>query len=553
LGPHCDLTAHKRLIEIILEAVRDLQGAGAKYLVQRKIGAGGMGVVHLGTMVTPAGERRVAIKQLHSQAGEVEEANERIIAEAKLVFQLTHANVCQVLDLAVSEVGTFLIMEFVDGCDLKTLIKRGRNQQLEVAAAVHIGSKVAQGLDYAHRRKDAAGRSLLLVHGDVTPQNVLLSREGEVKLADFGIARSLGRAEAGATHVIAGTPGFIAPETLAGTADQRADIYALGVTLYCALGGPVPAQGERLNLRTLVEKRPEIAPELIAILERAVAPHGEGYAQAAEMARALAEYQALRFPQFTEASLGEIVEGDSVAPLLEDDAGASLMSLTGTATFLAPVVFTGEVEGSASAVSAGPRGTRKVQKSASAPPPLTKRTIGAWPWVGGGLGLLACVGLFALSRAHHANDAALPAPILAKAESVRAPTTAMIPTAPLELSAPAGLRAPAEPPAPAKRSRPSAVKAPRPHAATTSRALVAVSRAENVTPAQTSYLSITSTPWGAVYVDGRQFADATPVYKAQVASGTHRVSVYSPQRKARSPEREVTIRPGETRVLGFVW
>src|SRR4029079_19609495 len=128
-----------------------------------------MGVVHLGTMVGPAGERPIALKQLGKKHEASPEATERIVAEARLVFQLTHPNICQVLDLAINDEGTFIVMEYVDGCDLKTLLGRGAGEiaPLEVAAAVYIAREVADALDYAHRRKGDAGQALWLVHGDV--------------------------------------------------------------------------------------------------------------------------------------------------------------------------------------------------------------------------------------------------------------------------------------------------------------------------------------------------------------------------------------------------
>jgi serine/threonine-protein kinase len=214
-----------------------LQGAPT-YLVHQKLSQGGMGAVHLGTLVSSAGERRVAIKRLLLPRQSDEEAHRRMIEEGRLVFQLTHANVCQVLDLVESDEGTFIVMEYVDGCDLgsllRGLVKAGR--PLDHAAAVYIVREIAHALDYAHRRVDAAGRPLLLVHGDVKPANILLSREGEVKLADFGIARAFGTHAPG-NQVTGGTPGYMAPEQEQGIADQRADIYSLGVTLYVALGG----------------------------------------------------------------------------------------------------------------------------------------------------------------------------------------------------------------------------------------------------------------------------------------------------------------------------
>src|SRR5438477_472440 len=133
--------------------------AANRYLVHHRLGQGGMGVVHLGTMISAAGERKVAIKQLGGRAGADPQAADRIVAEARLVFQLTHANICQVLDLASSDQGTFIVMEYVDGCDLKTLL-RAHHRPLHAAAAVYVAREVSKALDYAHRRRDSNGNAL---------------------------------------------------------------------------------------------------------------------------------------------------------------------------------------------------------------------------------------------------------------------------------------------------------------------------------------------------------------------------------------------------------
>ncbi len=189
------------------------------------LGRGGMAVVYRGTQVTPAGTRTVAIKRIADRGGK--EETDRLVSEGQLVFRLNHANICQVLDLAVTAEGTFLIMEYVDGTDLARMIAHAADagQPLDVAFAVYAARETARALDYAHRRTDDRGRALLLIHGDVTPQNILISREGEVKLSDFGIARSFGNSAPGNNLSRAGTPYFIAPEVMEAGSDRRADVY----------------------------------------------------------------------------------------------------------------------------------------------------------------------------------------------------------------------------------------------------------------------------------------------------------------------------------------
>ncbi|HUS66686.1 MAG TPA: serine/threonine-protein kinase, partial [Kofleriaceae bacterium] len=267
-------------------------GEGARYVIEQPLGEGGMAVVHLARMIGPAGDRRVAIKQL-ARTKEVTAAGQaRLAAEARLVFRLTHANICQVLDLGENADGTFVVMEYVHGCDLGHLVSdlEARGRRLDVAVCVYVAREVARALDYAHRHGDGDGRSMGLVHGDASPRNVLLSVEGEVKLADFGIARAMGMTAPG-TGILGGTPGFIAPEVASGIVDRRSDIYSLGETLARALG-----------------ERDDASAALRELVLRATARDPSArFSTAGEMERALAMELSRRHPGFTPTVLAEVV------------------------------------------------------------------------------------------------------------------------------------------------------------------------------------------------------------------------------------------------------
>jgi serine/threonine protein kinase len=310
----------------------NLHAGNAQYVVHQRLGAGGMGVVHLGTMISPAGRRRVAIKRLIDHGAPDAEARARMVAEAQLVFQLTHGSICQVLDLAENEQGTFIVMELVDGVDLRTLTRSLRTQGrfLDLGSALHIAREIARALDYAHRRVGEDGRRLWLVHGDVTPQNVLLSREGEVKLADFGVARARGTLAPG-NQVAGGTPGFMAPETSTGGGDSRSDVYALGITLYVVLSGKSPERG--LELEELERVNPAVTGQIVRIIQRATARRPEDrFASAAELEEALSIPFSRIVPPFTPSALGRLVTREAGAARLvpEDPRGTtSLVSIAG--------------------------------------------------------------------------------------------------------------------------------------------------------------------------------------------------------------------------------
>jgi serine/threonine protein kinase len=453
-----------------------------------------------------------------------------MIAEARLVFQLTHANICQVLDLAVGVQGTFIIMEYVDGCDLRSLLGT-----MSVPAAVYITREVAKGLDYAHRRRDASGRALFLVHGDVTPQNILLSREGEVKLADFGIARTLSLGGHGpGNRLIAGTPGFCAPESKAGNVDQRSDIYSLGVCLHAALTGRVP--GPDSDGHFDAHGIEGVGQDLVEIMARATASRREDrYASVAELEHALSLHLAHRYPSFTTAALAKQVTSHAAErSLAASEADHSLVSITGTATFLSAAPNFPDVVATA-AESPAARGTFRVDRNA---PSRSRMRI-----VLAACALIAVGGVIAwrtlAGRPHEVVSA--PPPVVATAPppiATASPPEAPQPPTPSSAPAPTVRSASAKPARPTKHPRHEVAARTEPPAAGET---------------QMGFLTVYSEPWGIAYVDGRRFADTTPFFRAPLAAGNHRVTVFSPDRKAQSPAQSAIIHANENKTLIFKW
>jgi serine/threonine-protein kinase len=502
-----------------------------------------MGAVHLGSMVTPAGTRNVAIKQLLTERGSAT-ATECMAAEARLVFQLTHANVCQVIDLAVNDAGTFIVMEHVDGCDLHTLLRRG---PLEIPAAVHIAREVAMGLDYAHRRNDEHGRPLMLVHGDIKPSNILLSREGEVKLADFGIARTIG-AHAPGNRISGGTPGFLAPEASL-RLDQRSDIYALGVTLYVALGGNL--RDGRVSLEALAATNPALGPELMTILERATAQQPDRrYTTASELEEALGLLLGHNYPSFKRSVIGQLVARRAPVNTATRERELTLVSLTH------PSVAASRPE-----TGAGPTPVLATK------PAVRRRTQRRRRWI---LPSLLSCGLALALASWRWRAPAAAGPATAPAGAIAAgPSPAELPAPPATLApGPAGATAPsavtASPSAgdrsPASSGEPSRVHGAkargntRPvHKGVTRTSDPSRDAAVDPSKSKMGYLTVNASPWGEVLVDGRQIAAQTPAYRIPVTAGPHRVTVYNPERKAQAPLREIDVQVGEVSVVGFKW
>ncbi len=212
-----------------------------KYLLLDRINIGGMAEVWRGKTFGAGGfERIVAIKRILPNIAEDEEFITMFIDEAKITVQLTHANIAQIYELGKISTSYFIAMEYIPGKDLRTIFDRCRKkgEPAPVPLTCYVISKVCEGLDYAHRKKDGMGRDMNIVHRDVSPQNVLISYEGEVKVIDFGIAKAAGKATKTQAGILKGKFGYMSPEQIRGLPlDRRSDIFAVGVCLYEMLTG----------------------------------------------------------------------------------------------------------------------------------------------------------------------------------------------------------------------------------------------------------------------------------------------------------------------------
>jgi tetratricopeptide (TPR) repeat protein/tRNA A-37 threonylcarbamoyl transferase component Bud32 len=230
-------------------------------------------------------EKILVIKRILPELSQNPRFVEMFINEAKIAVTLSHANIVQVFDLGQAQDSYFIAMEFVAGMDLATTLRLAQRAQrrLDPELAVYIVSELAKGLDYAHRRRDSEQRLLNLVHRDVSPQNVLLSNEGEVKLTDFGIAKARTLAQSVTdVGVIKGKYAYMSPEQLLGRpVDARADVFAAGVLLYETLSGSNPFQtgsnydtlqrirsGEVTPIEQLVS---DVPPEVSRVVRTAMA------------------------------------------------------------------------------------------------------------------------------------------------------------------------------------------------------------------------------------------------------------------------------------------
>jgi len=305
------------------------------YLLFDRIGAGGMAEIFLARAKTElGGQRLVVVKQILPSLAAHPQFAEMLIHEAKLAARLDHANVAQVYDLGRSDESLFIAMEYVEGFDLNDLLRRCTKEKVPVPIelALCILCDTLRGLDYAHRRTAEDGTPLGIVHRDVSPSNVLVSFDGQVKLCDFGIAHAndlVGEATSQTAEALKGKAGYMSPEHARGEAvDARADVFAVGILLWELLAGkrmyrlvdggpPLLELAQRADVKPPPERGLENEAALHAIVMKALAPNRDArYPSAQAMLRDIEQYLAdarvvvspIRLGDWLVASLGsEIV------------------------------------------------------------------------------------------------------------------------------------------------------------------------------------------------------------------------------------------------------
>jgi serine/threonine protein kinase len=256
-----------------------------KYRILKHLASGGMGTVYEALYCPEGGfERPVAIKRIHPHLAAEESFVSYFRNEAELSARLVHPNIVQVLDFGAVDGTYFLAMELVDGLTLRSMMKRawGAGVAIPPSITAYVAREVLAGLGYAHGSARAAdGSRLKVVHRDLCPANLLLSKNGEVKLSDFGVARALRDAESTHTRTVAGHAGYMAPEqALAQPIDERCDLFAVGVILWELLCGQSlfqrGAEGPTLvavlsaDIDLPSKLRPDIDPAWDALVLRAL-------------------------------------------------------------------------------------------------------------------------------------------------------------------------------------------------------------------------------------------------------------------------------------------
>lgn len=291
-----------------------------RYILLKKLAAGGMAEVFLACPQEGEGARdeRVVIKRILPNLAADEHFVTMFLNEARIAARLSHPNIVRLFDLGKEGQSYFLAMEFIHGEDLGALIARLNAQglQLPLPLVLRIVREACLGLHYAHTKVDERGRPLQLIHRDVSPQNIMVSFEGEVKLLDFGIARAANLSSTTQTGEIKGKYAYIAPEQARGTKiDQRCDIFSLGLVLYELLTGrnPLKRGNDLITLRAAIEcdvdppsRFVALPASLEAIVLKALARDpARRFASAIEFERVIERFRPDPDPRATRRKLAE--------------------------------------------------------------------------------------------------------------------------------------------------------------------------------------------------------------------------------------------------------
>jgi serine/threonine-protein kinase len=302
------------------------------YTLFEQIGKGGMAQIYLARAQTELGATRLSVvKQILPAFADDPRFAEMLIHEAKLAARLSHRRIVQVFELGKENDHLFIAMEYVEGFDLNSLLRQCTEQKIPLPAphALGIVADVLEGLDYAHRRDDEDGKPLCIVHRDVSPSNLLISYEGEVKLCDFGIAAANDLVKEEANEALKGKAGYMSPEHARGESiDARSDVFAAGIILWELLAGrrlyrpksetPLVEQARAGEIPPLPDKGVPNHAALEAIVRRALAKdRDERYPSAGAMLRDLEGYLADSGMLASRLKLGEWIATSFGTGLIE--------------------------------------------------------------------------------------------------------------------------------------------------------------------------------------------------------------------------------------------
>ena len=315
-SPWAEVEAPRPAVPQATDAIEEY----GNYFLLEKIAVGGMAELFKAQQRGVQGfQKIVAIKRILPHFSDNEDFVTMFIDEAKLAAQLTHPNIVQIFDLGKAGSSYYIAMEYVNGRDLRTLLRkvRGYRMPFPEQVAAFVVMRVAAALDYAHRKRGFDDKELKLVHRDISPQNVILSTEGSVKLVDFGIAKAASKASHTVAGALKGKLLYMSPEQATGQPlDNRSDLYSLGLVLFELLTGERCFQADselgvlekvRLGrISDLASLNPSVSRDMVAIVNKALRKGVDHrYPSARFMERDLREYLQRQGNPLTEHDVAE--------------------------------------------------------------------------------------------------------------------------------------------------------------------------------------------------------------------------------------------------------
>lgn len=292
-----------------------------KYFLTDRIAVGGMAEIYKAKTFGVNGfEKTLAIKKILANFSADKEFTAMLTDEAKLVVSLSHPNIVQIYDLGRVGSDYFISMEFIDGVNLRELINRGQEigKQIPTDVAIYLASEICKGLDYAHNKRGVDGKSFGIVHRDVSPHNILVSFEGDVKIVDFGIAKAVMNVSTTQMGTLKGKVTYMSPEQAVGKpVDHRTDVFSCGIVLYELLSFERLFSGdsqiEVLNVIrsthiTEEQLRKKVPEPALKVLAKALAHEPKNrYQSASDMQVDLTRLLYSRYQDFTPRKLSQLL------------------------------------------------------------------------------------------------------------------------------------------------------------------------------------------------------------------------------------------------------
>ncbi len=351
--------------------------AHGRYTIVGKLADGGMAEIFLAMQHGAEGfQKPVVMKRVLSAFSADPQFRNMFLDEAHISMTLAHGNIVQVLDVGVAGERTFLVLELVEGWDLDQIMERaqatGPDHPWPPSLALYVTAQICRGLAYAHGKRGQDGRPLGIVHRDVSPTNVLISEQGEVKLADFGIAKAERKREQTLAGVIKGKIGFMSPEQALGRPlDARADLFSVGTVMYLMLTGQRPfgagselesmLRAQRAEYRPPEELNPYLSREATKIVGRAMQREPADRYQTAD--QMLVEVERVLRSEYHSAGqtelklwLADLARRDGVPPigrarLADDDSARPVFVDAGGDLSVGSSVELSDIDGSAAATA----------------------------------------------------------------------------------------------------------------------------------------------------------------------------------------------------------